>query len=76
MAAALKIMGIVALAVCLIERLYSGNRPRPGANLVARTQHGLHDRRNRRDELFAPLALDDESLLESTMMSRQSLECV
>jgi len=33
-AALLKIMGIIALAACLIEPLYSGVRPRPGANLL------------------------------------------
>lgn len=33
-AALLKITGIVALATCLIEPLYSGIRPRPGANIL------------------------------------------
>jgi uncharacterized membrane protein len=33
-AALLKIAGIIALAICLIEPLYSGVRPRPGANLL------------------------------------------
>ncbi|MDP6720360.1 MAG: glutamine amidotransferase [Pirellulaceae bacterium] len=33
-AALLKIAGISALAICLIEPLYSGVRPRPGANLL------------------------------------------
>lgn len=33
-AAALKAAGIVALAICLIEPLASGTRPRPGDNLV------------------------------------------
>lgn len=32
-AAALKGVGIVALAACLIEPLYTGTRPRPGSNL-------------------------------------------
>lgn len=32
-AALLKTLGIVALAICLIEPLFSGVRPRPGANL-------------------------------------------
>ncbi len=32
-AAVLKAVGIVALALCLIEPLFSGSRPRPGANL-------------------------------------------
>lgn len=32
-AGALKIVGIVALAACLIEPLFTGTRPRPGSNL-------------------------------------------
>lgn len=32
-AGSLKLLGIVALAVCLVEPLFSGTRPRPGANL-------------------------------------------
>lgn len=31
--AALKVAGIVLLAVCLVEPLYTGTRPRPGSNL-------------------------------------------
>jgi uncharacterized membrane protein len=46
---ALKITGIVALALCLLEPLWLGQRPRPGANLfavVADNSAGLqiHDR--------------------------------
>ena len=33
LAIALKIVGVMLLAVCLIEPLFSGVRPRPGANL-------------------------------------------
>ena len=33
-AALLKITGIIALATCLVEPLFSGIRPRPGANLL------------------------------------------
>ena len=32
LAALLKVAGVVALALCLIEPLFSGLRPRPGAN--------------------------------------------
>src|SRR5262249_43988829 len=32
---ALKLLGFVALAVCLLEPLWSGQRSRPGANLFA-----------------------------------------
>jgi hypothetical protein len=32
-AAGLKLMAVIALALCLLEPLYSGVRPRPGANL-------------------------------------------
>ncbi|MDB6165732.1 MAG: hypothetical protein JWQ83_872, partial [Lacunisphaera sp.] len=32
---ALKVLGIVALALCLLEPLWLGQRPRPGANLFA-----------------------------------------
>lgn len=34
-AAALKVMGLAALVLCLVEPLTSGVRPRPGANLFA-----------------------------------------
>jgi uncharacterized membrane protein len=33
-AATLKTLGILALAICLVEPLFSGSRPRPGANLM------------------------------------------
>jgi uncharacterized membrane protein len=33
-AASLKTLGILALAICLVEPLFSGSRPRPGANLM------------------------------------------
>lgn len=33
LAAVLKAVGIVALAVCLVEPLFTGHRPRPGSNL-------------------------------------------
>src|SRR6266700_1848039 len=31
----LKLLGVAALAVCLLEPLWSGQRARPGANLLA-----------------------------------------
>ena len=33
--AGLKLLGICALAICLLEPLWSGQRARPGANLFA-----------------------------------------
>ena len=33
LAASLKATGVIALAVCLVEPLYTGTRPRPGSNL-------------------------------------------
>ena len=58
-AATFKIAAIVALAACLLEPLFSGMRPRPGANLfvlIADDSRSLrirdaHDRATRGDEL-------------------------
>src|SRR5581483_5035172 len=60
----LKALGIAALAVCLLEPLWLGQRPRPGANLfavLADNSQGLqiHDRgdaHSRGDNLRALLA--------------------
>ncbi|MDA1053986.1 MAG: glutamine amidotransferase [Planctomycetota bacterium] len=61
-----KIAAIVALAVCLLEPLFSGMRPRPGANLfvlIADDSRGLrirdaHDHATRGEELKRQLSSD------------------
>ncbi|MBC8350604.1 MAG: hypothetical protein H8E66_01370 [Planctomycetes bacterium] len=65
-AAFFKIAAIVALAVCLLEPLFSGMRPRPGANLfvlIADDSRSLrirdaHDRETRGDDLKQQLTAD------------------
>ncbi|HVX12564.1 MAG TPA: hypothetical protein VHC22_15390 [Pirellulales bacterium] len=65
-AGALKTAGVVALAVCLIEPLFSGTRPRPKSNLfllVADNSRSLqvhdhHGRQTRGQELQQHLAAD------------------
>lgn len=47
-AATLKLLGIAALAICLVEPLFSGSRPRPGANVLVLLADnsqslGIHD---------------------------------
>lgn len=66
LAALFKVAAIVALAVCLLEPLFSGMRPRPGANLfvlIADDSRSLrirdtHDRATRGDELKQQLMSD------------------
>ena len=66
LAALFKIAAIVALVICLLEPLFSGMRPRPGANLfvlIADDSRSLrirdaHDRATRGDELKQQLSSD------------------
>ena len=69
-AVVLKGIGVVALAVCLVEPLFTGTRPRPGSNLflvVADNSRSLQlsdsgERRSRGDEMRDALK-DEESWL-------------
>ena len=80
--AALKLLGLAALAFCLLEPLWSGQRARPGANLfaiVADNSQGLqvHDRgvtQSRGDilrELLAPQAAGWQESLEEDFELRR-----
>ncbi len=81
---ALKLLGLAALAICLLEPLWLGQRPRPGANLfaiVADNSQGLQihdagDARSRGDqlrELVDPTGAGWQSTIASTFEVRRYL---